>query len=97
MAARDKVARRRNAAIAADVKWACTPNRTEATAAARAKSPVSFEYWLAWAADQHPDMDAAGQIKAAQNAHRAHQRRVSAKAVKARAANRERKTGRAAA
>lgn len=75
-------------AIAADISWARTPNRTERTEAARKASPKTLDYWIA-------DVIAKGEVReqdvhaAAQNAHRAHMREMSLKAVDARRANAE--------
>lgn len=85
MAARDEQARRRSSSIAADVRWAKCPNRSEATENARRASPQSLEYWRDWAAETHPEMGARGQLAAAQSAHRAFMKQMSAKAAKARA------------
>lgn len=79
MAARDAKARRLNASIAANARWAREPNRTEATTAARRRSPQSFEYWREWAREQHPEMTPAGQLKAAKSAYREHMQRLAKK------------------
>lgn len=94
MAARDPKARSRAASIASNSYWAMVPNRTEARACARAKSPTSFEYWREWAKTQHPNATAADQLAAAKNAHSAHMRRMANASAKARAA---RKAGTATA
>jgi hypothetical protein len=87
MAAKDPVARRRAASIAANTQWAQEPNRRERLANAHAKSPITFTYWRTWAAETHPDLSAADQIKAATNAHRAWQQQQAAKrSAKAKAA-----------
>lgn len=79
MAAKDKAARIRAASIAANKQWAMEPNRRERLANAHAKTPITFAYWRNWAAQNHPNMSPADQIKAATNAHRAWQQQQAAK------------------
>ncbi|MFD0884707.1 hypothetical protein ACFQ08_09110 [Streptosporangium algeriense] len=75
--------RSRAARIAAHVQWARTPHRGERTAAARAASPVSIDYWLA-------KVTAEGKVRAkdipaaAENAHKAYMGQLSLKASAAR-------------
>lgn len=97
MAARDADDRRRNASIAADVKWSLTPNRAEGTAAARRATPVQLQYWITWAKKQHPNATHAQQVKAAESRWRAHQKQVSKKAAKARAEKSTKAAGQTAA
>lgn len=76
-----------NARIAANERWAKEPDRSQATAKARANSPASIEYWM-----QKVDPDNAlprdQRLRRAQNAKTAfYQRRAAAmraaKALKA--------------
>lgn len=75
-------------AIASDISWARTPNRSERTAPARAASPQSLDYWLAKVrADgvvREQDIQAA-----ARSAYRAHMRGMSLKAAETRRKNAE--------
>ncbi|MEU3162937.1 hypothetical protein [Streptosporangium sp. NPDC006930] len=74
--------------MAANRSWAMTPNRSERTAAARAASPTSLEYWEA-------RIRAEGVVrsqdikKAAVNARRAHMQAIRAKGVARRAAEKQ--------
>lgn len=77
--------RSRAARIAVNVSWARTPDRSERTRSARANSPVSFEYWLKRITDEGV-VRPQDRAKAAENAHRAFQAQMSAKAAKTRAA-----------
>lgn len=87
--ARDAAMRRSLAArIAVNTSWARTPNRAERTAPARAATPVQFEYWLAKARAEHPDLKPAEQRAMAQSAWKAQQQRNALKAAKARQAKR---------
>lgn len=87
--ARDAATRRRLAAqIAVNTSWARTPNRAERTAPARKATPVQFDYWLAKAQQDHPDVSPAEQRAMAESAWRAQQQRNALKAAKARQAKR---------
>ncbi|MEV7011585.1 hypothetical protein [Streptosporangium sp. NPDC051022] len=83
----------RSARIAGNISWARTPNRTERTAPARRKSPVSRDYWIAHVRAEGvvPEKDI---VKAAENYHRAYMTQLSSRAAAARAAK---KTATAAA
>lgn len=75
-------------AIAADISWARTPNRTERTEAGRKASPMSLDYWIhktrAEGVVREQDVHAN-----AQSAYRAHMRGLSLKAADARRKNAE--------
>jgi hypothetical protein len=74
------------ARIAADISWARTPNRSERTAAARANSPVSYEYWLRKIKTEGSVRE-VDQPAAAASAHRAYMAQLGKKSrVKRRAA-----------
>lgn len=83
------------ARLAASAKHARTDGR-EATAAARAASPGSDEYWIA-KVDPNGELDVKERVKRARNAKREHFTRMALKSAKARAARRAdaaRQTGR---
>lgn len=96
MAARDPQTRSLSASIAANVGWALTQNRTQRASHGHRKSPVSLDYWRAWVKEQHPDMSAKDQLKAAKNRHRAHMQQMAAKSVAARRKRREEAEAKAA-
>ena len=84
MAANDPEARSRAASIAANTRWAFT-DTVAGTAAARAASPASLDYWERQVDPDHtlaPD-DRAARARRLQTAHR---KRLAAKSAKARAA-----------
>lgn len=72
--------------IAANRSWAATPNRSERTAAARAASPMSLDYWI-----NKTKADGVvrpqDRLAAAQNAYKAHMRGMALKAAEARQRN----------
>jgi hypothetical protein len=62
------------AKLASHTSWAEMPDperRAQRTAAARRKSPVSFEYWLDKVTAENPDLPPKALHRAAENAHRA--------------------------
>jgi hypothetical protein len=71
--------------IAADKSWARTPNRTERTAAARAASPKSLDYWIAKVRADGIVRE-QDQAAAAASAHRAYMRNMALRGVAARQA-----------
>lgn len=75
-------------AIAADISWARTPNRTERTEAPRKASPMSLDYWIAKTRAEGVVRERDVQA-AAESAYRAHMRGMSLKAVDARRKNSE--------
>ncbi|MGS2641717.1 hypothetical protein [Streptosporangium sp. G12] len=85
MAADPRVSAQRR--IAVNKSWAMTPNRSERTAAARAASPTSLEYWEARIRKEGvvrpQDIPAA-----AVNARRAHMQEIRARGVAKKAAER---------
>ncbi|WP_157251066.1 hypothetical protein [Nonomuraea typhae] len=76
------------ASIAANERWARERDRTAATAAMRAKSPASIEYWLK---KVNPDgqLPHAEAIKLAENAQKAHFKRLALASRRAKAAKRK--------
>ena len=65
------------ARIAAHTRWANEPDRTAATAAARAKSPTSYAYHLADMRRRFPHETEEQIAGRAENAHRAYMGRLS--------------------
>ncbi|OLT30070.1 hypothetical protein BJF79_39665 [Actinomadura sp. CNU-125] len=81
------------ARIAANASWAATANRSERAAKGHRASPVSIDYWRAWARDEYPEMSPGDQLKAATNKHSEHMQRMAKKAVEARARRRAKQAG----
>jgi len=78
--------------IAVDISWARTPNRAERTAPARSKSPMCLDYWIAYVRAEGIVTGEREIRRAAEAYHRAHMRRLSLKAAKARRARAARRT-----
>jgi hypothetical protein len=76
-----------NAKIAANARWARTPNRSLATAKARANGPGSLEYWLT-KVDPDGEMVYADRVRAADNAKAEFYGRAMKNARKSKAAKR---------
>ena len=94
MAARDPEARIRSARLASDISWGQTPNWAERTAAARRRSPITFEGQLSRVREEFPDESAAQQRAIAEKRWRTQQQQ---NAVKAAAAKRAKAVARRAA
>lgn len=73
-------ARRTAARIAANTRWAYEPNRSAATAKARANSPISREYWVKRMRGEFPQAPESEIQSRAENAHKAWQTQMSARA-----------------
>ena len=72
------------ARVAANTRWAYyEPDRNKATAAARANSPASIEYWAA-KVDPDRQMSDGDRARAAENAMKAHFGRLSKRGSRAR-------------
>lgn len=85
------------ARYAAHTKWSSIADpeeRRKATAAARAKSPVTFEYWLNVAAEQHPHLSGEALAAVAKSLH---SKEMSRRALKSAATRKAKKPGAEAA
>ena len=80
------------ARLAAHASWAKTEDRSARTAAARAKSPTSLDYWRKQV-DPEGALDPEVREKMATSAHKAHMARLAYKSVKAARLRREAKGG----
>lgn len=79
------------ARIAANERWSREPNRVGATAAARAKSPASLEYWIR-KVNPNGELAHAEARKLAENAKKAHYERLALAGRRAQAAKRNAKS-----
>lgn len=72
------------ARLAAHAQWATTEDRTARTAAAYAKSPLSFDYWRAKVEGERPDLSPAEVRRRAESLWKSNQARLALRSSQAR-------------